>query len=112
VKHDRNAIGFGGAIDNFQFLRPVQIIIRKKQLVRRMDLYHAQFETQDLFDLRRKVIRLTGMNSAARNQAFGIGLYVFGDELIHLGREPNHVWRNVIDQHCAINARSVQILEE
>src|SRR3954471_16656594 len=67
VKHDRNAIGFGGAINSLQFLHSVQIIIGKKKLVRRMNFDHANLQSQDLFDLRFDVARLSRMTTAARN---------------------------------------------
>ena len=41
VKHHRNSIGFGCAVDHLKFLNTGQIIVRKQQLVRRMNLDHA-----------------------------------------------------------------------
>ena len=48
-----------------------------------MDLDHANFQPQNLFDIGTDVTRLTGMNSAAGDQALRVSLHVVGDELIH-----------------------------
>src|SRR5579862_1983633 len=49
VKHYWNAIGLSGAINNFQFLHSGQVVIRKKQLVRRVDLDHLNLQPKQLF---------------------------------------------------------------
>src|SRR5579872_6109394 len=49
VKHYWNAIGLSGAINNFQFLHSCQVVIRKKQLVRRMNLDHLNLQPKQLF---------------------------------------------------------------
>ena len=43
-----DAVGLGGAIDGFQFLDAVQVIIGIEKLVRWMDLDHANFQPQNL----------------------------------------------------------------
>jgi len=49
VKHDRDTVGFGGAIDDLQLIDPSQVIVRKEQLVWRVNLDHLNVEPQQLF---------------------------------------------------------------
>src|SRR5438067_3888494 len=52
------------------------------------------------------------MQATARNQPRRILFDVLGYELIHTGGEPNHFRRYVVDQHGAIHAGIVEMLEK
>src|ERR1700757_1131726 len=66
VKHDRNTVSFGCTVDNFQFLRTGQVVVRKQQLVRRMDLDHLQTQSQYVLDISEDVGRVPWMQAATR----------------------------------------------
>ena len=112
VKHDGHAIGFGGAVDDFQFLYAVQIVVGKQQLVRRVDLDHLNAEPQDLLHIGENVGSVPRMQAAAGKQARRIFLHIVGDELIHAAGEADHFRGNVVDEHGAIDAARVEKLEE
>jgi hypothetical protein len=52
------------------------------------------------------------MDSAAGNQAFRVSLHVLGNELIHFFSKSYYVGRDIIYQHCPVNAGCVQIFQE
>jgi hypothetical protein len=49
---------------------------------------------------------------SARQQAARVGLAVLGDPGIDLGGEADHVRRHIVDQHGAVDAGGVQIVQE
>ena len=102
VKHDRDAVGFRGAVDDLQFLYPVQIVIGKKQLVRRMNLDHLDFQPQDLFHIGKDVVGLAGMQSTTGNKPLGIFFHVIGDILVHAGSEADDLRTDIVDEHGAV----------
>ena len=65
-----------------------------------------------LLDIGEHIGSVTRMQTAAREQAFGVRLHVVGDELVHAIREPDDLRRDVVDEHRTVNATCIQILQE
>ena len=51
VEHDGHSVSFRGAINDLELFHASKVIVRKEQLVRGMDLDHANAELQDLLDI-------------------------------------------------------------
>jgi len=112
VKHDRDSVGLGGPIDDFQFFHAVLIGIGKQKLVRGMDLDHANLEPQNLVNVGLDVGAVPRVQAAAGNQAVWVFLSVVRDELVDRASKANHLGRDVINEHCPVHARGVQMLEK
>ena len=52
------------------------------------------------------------MHAAHRDQPLGIFLHVIGDELVDRRGEADHFGRDIVDQHRAIDADGVQMLQK
>ena len=52
------------------------------------------------------------MQTAARDQPLGIGLYVIRDELVDFGCESYDLGSNVIDQHSTIETHTIHVFQE
>ena len=112
VKHDGDAIGLSGAIDDFEFVHAAEVIVRKKQLMRGMDLDHSNAEAEKLLDIGHDVRSVARMQAAAGDQPLRIFLGVVGDELIDTTREADDFGRDVVDEHRAIDAGFVEVLKK
>ena len=77
-----------------------------------MDLDHAKAEAQNVLDIRQDVGGVPRMQAATRDQSFWIVFRVVGDELIDRGCQADHFRSYVVDQGSAVNAATVQILQE
>src|SRR2546421_10224702 len=77
--------------------------------MRRMNLNHANFQPQDLFDVRRNVRRVAGVQSSTGNEAGGIFFGVIAYELIHASSEPDHLGSHVVDEHSPIHPGGIEI---
>ena len=69
-------------------------------------------EPHDLLHVGQHVLRVPRMHAAARNQPLRIFLHVVRDPLVDLGREADHFGRDIVDEHRAIDADLVQVLEK
>src|ERR1035438_2935090 len=112
MEHDRNAIGFRGAVNDFQLFDAAQIVVGKQQLVRGVNLNHADLQPQNLLHVRHDVVGVAGMEAAARDKPLGIFLCIVGNKLIDLGSKANYVGRKIVDESGAIHAGGVQIFEK
>src|SRR5271169_935068 len=112
VKHDGDAVGFGSAVDDFEFLHAVEIVVRKKQLVRGMNFDHPDAKPENLFDIGEHVRGVTRVQTAAGEQSPGVSLHIIGNELIHTIGETDDLGRDVIDEHGTVNAAGIQILQK
>src|SRR5713101_3651290 len=65
-----------------------------------------------MLDVGPNVATVARMQPAARNQALSILFNIISDELIHSRSEPNDLRSDVIDEHGAIHAGRVQMLEK
>jgi hypothetical protein len=86
VEHDRDGIRLGRPVEDFQLLHPLQIIVREEELVRGMDLDHAQAEANDLLDVGHHILGVLGMQAATGDEPLGIGAGILGRDLVHPGR--------------------------
>lgn len=112
MEHDRDAVGFGGAIDDFEFFDAVNVVVRVEELVRRMNFDHADAEAEDVLDIGENVFGVAGMDGAAGDEAAGIGFDVVCDELID-GRAEAHDFRgNVVDEGGALDSATIEVFEE
>ena len=57
-------------------------------------------------------MRVPRMQASAGKQAFGIFLHVIGDELVHSVGEADHFRGHVVNQHGAIDAARIHVLEK
>src|SRR5262249_648866 len=112
MEHDGDAVCFRGAIDNFQFLDPAQIVVRKQQLMRRMNFDHTDSEAEQLLYVGKNVRCVARMKAGARNQARGVFFRVIGHELIHFGSEPDHFGSYIIDENSPFDTRSIKMLQK
>src|SRR3981081_3064326 len=80
--------------------------------MRRVNLYHAGAETQNMLEIRHDGGSVPRKQAATGDKAAWVVLRVVGDELIDRGRKAEHLRRNVVDQCGTVNAATVQILEE
>src|SRR5580698_5601791 len=80
--------------------------------MRRMNLDHAQAEAKNLLDIGHDVGSVPRVQTSAGEQAFGIVLRVIGDELIDGGGEADHLRRNIIDEHGAVDSAAVEVLQK
>ena len=65
-----------------------------------------------MFHVRHNVGGVTGMEAAAGDESPGIFLGVIGDELVDAVGESDDFWRDVVDEHGAIDAGGVHVFEE
>lgn len=112
MDHHGNTVGLSAAIDSLKLFYAVHVVIGIKQLVRRMDLDEANAEPNQIIHLRLHVERVPGMHAAAGDQAPGIFLAIVGYPLVHLMAEAHGFRRYIINEHGAVNADGVQILEQ
>jgi hypothetical protein len=112
VEHHRDAVGLGGAVNDLQFFHAAQVVVGIKQLMRRMDLNQPDPEPHQVLDIGHDVRGVPWMQRPARDQPPPIFLHVIGDELVHAGRESDHLRRHVVDEHRAIDPRLVQVMKE
>ena len=112
VEHNRDAISLGCPINDFEFFNSMQIIVWKQQLMRRVNLDHAQAKAQNVLDIRHDVGGVPRMQAATGDQTFGIILRVVGDELIDGGRKADDFRRHIIDQSGPVDAATVQIFQK
>ena len=77
-----------------------------------MNLDHPNLEPQNMLDVGLDAAALPRMQPAAGNQTLGIFFHVIRDELIHSGGKTDHLWSDVVDEHGAIHACRVQMLEK
>src|SRR5256884_9479621 len=78
----------------------------------RMNFNHADTEPQKLFRVGHHVRSVPRMQSATGEQPSGILFHVVCDELVYTVGKTNHLRRNVIDEHRAIDARIVQMFQK
>src|SRR5208282_1709007 len=112
VEHDGDSVGLGGAIDHFQFSYPIQIVVGKQKLVRRMKFDHTDVEPQNLLNIGQNVLAVAGVQAAAGDQTPGVFLDVIGDPLIDRSGKADDFGRDVVDEHAAINARGIHVFQE
>ena len=112
VKHHWDPIGFGSTINDFQFLDAVQIIIRKQELVRRMNLDHADPQPQNLLHISEDIRGMPRMQAAAREQPLWIFLHIICDELVYPAGEADHLRSHVVDEHGAVDAAGIKIFRK
>src|SRR5262245_16277759 len=112
MEHDGNAVSFGGAVNHLQLFHAVQVVVGEKQLVWRVNLYHANLQAQDLFNVRQDVWRPTWVQPPARDQTRSIFAGVIADKLIHACSKPDYFRSHIVDEHSAINAGGVEVFEE
>ena len=77
-----------------------------------MDLDHANAAARDLLHVRLHILAVPRMHAAAGDQPPGILFAVVHHPLVHLGGEAHHFRRNIIDQHRALHAHRIQVLQE
>src|SRR5258708_7037421 len=77
-----------------------------------MDLDHANLEPQNLLNVGLDVRAVARMQAAAGNQAGRVFFNVVRDVLVDRGSKPNHVGRDVVDEHRPVHARGVQMLKK
>src|ERR1700722_4228123 len=65
MKHDGHTVRLSCPVNNLKFLDTVQVIVGKKQLMRRMDFDHLQSKPQNLFDISQNVGGMAWMQAAA-----------------------------------------------
>jgi hypothetical protein len=112
VKHDRNAIGLGRAVNDFKFLHPAEVIIGIEKLVRRMNFDHADPKPQQLLDIGKYVVRVSRVETPARHQALGIFFRIVGDKLVDLSGEPDDLGSHVVDEDGSVNSALVEVLQK
>ena len=78
----------------------------------RMNFNHANPEPQKLFHVSHHVRSVPRMQAATGEQPSGILFHVVCDELVYTVGKTNHLRRNVIDEHRAIDARIIQMFEK
>ena len=104
MKHHRNAVGFGSAVDDFQFLDSVEIVVRKQQLMRRGDLDHANAKPQNVLNISHDVGGMPGMEAAAGDQPLGIVFNIIAYKLVDLGGQADDLGCHVVNQDSAVNS--------
>src|SRR3954467_13711123 len=77
-----------------------------------MNLDHANAQPHDLLHVTLGVGSMPRMHAAARNQPLGIFLHIVGDKCVDGRSESNQLRRDIIDEHRAIDADLVQMLEK
>ena len=112
VHHDWNSIGFCSAIDDLQLLNAVEIVVWIQQLMRRMNLDQPDSKPHDLLHVGENVLGVTGMQAAAGNQPLRVRFHIGRDPLVDRRRKPNHFGGNVVDEHRAIDADLVHVVEK
>src|SRR5204862_58515 len=90
----------------------IQITVRKKKLVWRMDLDEPDAKLDDLFHILMHVRGMFRMHTAARDQTFWIGLAVVRYPLVDSAGKSHHLRRNVIDEHRAIKPNGIHICQQ
>ncbi len=77
-----------------------------------MNLDQLDPQPHDLLHVGQHIRRVPRMHAAARNQPLRICLHIVRDPLVDLRRKADDFRRNVIDQHRAIDADLVHVLEK
>ena len=112
MHHDGNTVGFRRTINDLQLFDAVYVIVGIKQLMGRMDLDEFDPQPNNLLHVGKNVVGVPGVYAAARNQSLRISLNIVGDELVDRRGKADHLGRHVIDQHRAIHANRVEVLQE
>ena len=55
VKHYRDTVGLGGAVDDLQLFDAVQVVVGKEQLMRRVNLDEPDTEPHDVLHIRQNI---------------------------------------------------------
>ena len=108
VEHHRHAALLAFAIDLRQLPQLAAIGIRRKQLMRRMDLDQADAEIEHPPDLGAHVHLVQRIHRAHRHQPIAMPARERRDPVIHLAREAHHVRRDVVDAARAIDSFRVE----
>ena len=101
MEHHGNAVCLGCPINDLQLFHAVQIIVRKEQLMRRMNLNHSDLEPQNLFHVGHDVWGVPRMKPTTGYEAPGIRPGILCHPLIHSITESNYFRRDIVDQHCS-----------
>ena len=80
--------------------------------MRRMNLDEPNAETDDLLHVGHHILRVPRMDAAARKQPLRIFLHVTRDPLIHRRSKPDHLGRDVVDEHRAIDSGGIKMFEK
>ena len=59
VEHDRNSIGLGGPVDDFEFGHAILVVVGKQKLVGRVNLDHADLKPQNVLDIGQNILAVT-----------------------------------------------------
>ena len=109
MDHHRNPIRLRRAVENFQFLHAVQVVIGVEQLVRRVNLNEPNAKADDLLHIRQHVLRVARMNRSAGQQTLGVFLDVVDDPGVDFGSVAGDVGIDVIDEDGAIDADAIEM---
>src|SRR5438270_11355095 len=80
--------------------------------MRWMNFDHPDFVSQKLLDIGKDVGGVPRMQTAARDQPPGIGLYVIRDELVDFGCESYDLGGNVIVQQGTMETHTIHVFQE
>jgi len=77
-----------------------------------MNLDHPDAKPQNLVDVGQDVGGMSRVQTAAGEKTPGIFPGVVGDKLIYSGGEPDDFRRDIVDEHRAIDASFIQVIQE
>ena len=97
VEHHRHAALLALAIDLRELPQLAAIGVRREELVRRMDLDHADAEVEHAADLVAHVDLVQRIHRADRQQPVAMIAREVRDPVVDLAREAHHVRRHVVD---------------
>src|SRR5439155_1380057 len=112
MKHNRNSVGLCSAVDDLELLNAVEVVVGIEQLVRRVNLDHADIQAQKLVHIRLDIRSVARMQAATGEQALGVFLHIISDELVYTVGKANDLGRDIVDEGSAFDSRCVKMFKE